>query len=211
MNANKKYFLLTLLCLFQWGCLTKADIDPNVYTLSGTLTMETLNDFEQKVKSVPIRTVVFKECVGGNLLAAIRIAQKIKENNIKTVLSGLAASGCAYAYLAGAVRHTDALNAENVVVFHGGFNGRTEPSGAIKNQEYLDLYAKLIGYKFSKIPADIILNTKKPLEGIYFVQLASSTGSQSYTFYCDGENQPGYENCQKLDGITLESEGIVTK
>lgn len=213
MSRNKNYFLLVLLCLLQWGCLSKPKADPSIYTVSGTLTMETFNDFEKKVNTLPIRTVVFKDCFGGISLAGIRLGQEIKKNNIKTVVSGTAASACAYAYLGGVIRHVDASSKDNAVVLHGGFDAATlKPLDALKNQEYLDLHSRILGFKFSKVATDIILNTKSPLEGIYYLRLYEDNKVHDLTFYCDASNgEIDFKKCQKLEGITLESEGIITK
>lgn len=211
MSTHKIFLLVAVSFLSQWGCLSNINIDSKTYTVSDTLTMEKFNDFKAKVISSPIRTVVFKDCYGGNSLAGIRLAEEIKKYNIKTVVSGTAASACAYAYLGGVIRHVDDNSKDNLILFHGGFDLAGAPVGAIKNQEYLDLYSRVIGFKFSKIATDIILNTKKPLEGIYFVQMNIDGGARYFTSYCDGNSEPVYEKCQKLEGITLVSEGIITK
>lgn len=210
---SKTYFLLTFLCLFQWGCLSNAEADPSIYTVSGILTVEVFNDFEAKVKSVPIRTVVFKDCYGGIALAGIRLGQEIKKNNIKTVVSGTAASACAFAYLGGAIRHIDVLSKDNAFILHGALDASTlQPIGVIKNQEFLNLHSKILGLKLSKTTTDIILNTRTPLEGIYFLRLHEQNKPHDLTFYCDGISPDiDFKKCKKLEGITLESEGIITK
>lgn len=55
------------------------------------------------------------------------------------------------------------------------------------------------------------MNTKKPLDGIYFIRITLGEKNQELVMYCNGDSEPDFKKCQKLEGITFESEGITTK
>ncbi len=210
---RKYYFLLAFLLVSHVGySLSKDEDKENTVTISGDMTLEKYQTFEITISQKKITAVIFKNCFGGNSLAGLRFAQAIKNNSINTIASGPVISACAFAYLGGLVRHIDSSNKDNVIQLHGAFDAASgQPVGSIKNQEFLNIYSRLIGFKFMKTTEDIILNTKKPYEGIYFVRTTVDDRLQDLTLYCNGDTEPDFKKCRKLEGITFETEGITTK
>lgn len=183
-----------------------------IVTISDHLNMSAYNNFAKLLKTQKVTTVIFKNCFSGNGLAAFRYAEKIKERKIATVASGVVASGCAFAYLGGSVRLLDKTTPVNTLVFHGGFNPATlAANGKKENQVLLDIFEKHIGFTFASVVKDIILNTKKRDEGIYFLNINAGKDINQLTFYCDGNGMVNFDKCMRLDGINLETEGITTK
>lgn len=182
------------------------------HIISGTLTAESNDVFMSVLKSKKVDTVVFKDCDGGNSAAGLMIAKTIKDNAIKTIASGRVISACAFAYLGGVTREID-LSANNTVIkFHGGMNIKTgEPASLAINQSMLKLLFEFTNFKFNKTIEDIILNTKSDDEGAFFARVQESGKIRNVTTYCPVGSNMKPEKCKKLDGLTLESEGIVTK
>jgi ATP-dependent protease ClpP protease subunit len=214
MAMLKKYYVLvSFSLLLHTSCsLSKDSDEDSTLTISGDMTLEKYQSLDIKIAQKKIKTIIFKNCIGGNSLAGLRLAQTIQTNNIKTIASGPVISACAFAYLGGSVRHIDTLARDNLVLLHGAFDVTSGlPVGITKNQDYLAIYARLIGFEFKKTTRDIILNTKKRYEGIYFVRTTMEDKYQDLIMYCNGDSEPDSKKCQKLEGITFESEGITTK
>jgi ATP-dependent protease ClpP protease subunit len=202
-------FLMFLITIFH--AYVQAETNDS-HVISGILTTESYENFVKILKSKKISTVTFKDCDGGSLLAAFKIATTIKNNNIKTVASGRVVSACSIAYLGGVTRQIDPTNKENAIQFHGASDMQTGKAvGLAKNQEVLDILYSTINFKFNKPIEEIILNTKSDDEGIIFLRFQGSEKTRDVTLYCPSGVDMKPEKCKKLDGITLESEGIVTK
>ncbi len=191
----------------------QAQIDVNSsYTFTGSINIDSLDVFENALKSKKIKTVIFTDCDGGNLAAGLSIARLIKINELNTIASGKVLSSCAFAYLGGVSRIVDASKKNNAIKFHGGRNIQTdEPLGLALNQSALKLLFEFTDFKFNKTIEDIILNTKSDDEGVIFLRFQGGGKIRDMTVYCPPGVNMKPEKCKKLDGITLESEGIVTK
>jgi hypothetical protein len=184
----------------------------NSYTFTGELGTQSYTDFAKIISTKKIKIVIFKDCDGGSVLAGLDIAKAIKLAGLETLASGRVVSACALAYLGGVVRKVDALNPNNGIQFHGTFDPTNwQPAGPVKNQKVLDYLYLDTNFKFSKEIQEIILNTKLPFEGVYFFRQLVNGKFRDSTLYCDGKVPFEEKNCKRLDGLTLESEGIVTK
>ncbi len=205
--------LMASISLLILGCSTfTKSVRDDVYTFTGDITPDSYTNFEKALASQKIKTVIFKDCDGGSVLAGLDAAKTIKLAGLETVASGRVVSSCAFAYLGGVVRTIDLTNADSGIQFHGGFDATAgKPAGPVKNQKVLDYLYLDTNFKFSKKIEAIILNTKLPYEGVYFFKQSINGKLKDGALYCDGNVPLTAKNCEKLDGITLESEGIVTK
>lgn len=208
-----KLTLTNSIVLSMLGCTSLPPSDKDgVYTFTGNLATESYTKFEKALATKKFKTVIFSDCDGGNGLAGLNIARDIKLAKLHTVASGRVISACAIAYMGGVERTIDTSRDVNGLQFHGGFDPITrQPAGPIKNQKVLDYLYLDTNFKFSKQIEDIILNTKLPAEGAYFFRQLIRGKFRDITLYCDGDESLKEKNCRVLSGITLESEGIVTK
>lgn len=204
---------LSYVALFLHTLASASQSEANgVVTIGDRLSADEYEHFSKLVTAKKITKVIFKNCLGGTELVAFRYAEKFMQYKIPTVASGLVASGCAFAYLGGSNRMLDEAANVNVLMFHGGFDRTTlKPRSRLQNQEFLDIFEKHIGFKFGSSLEDILLNTKKVDEGIYFIDIRSSAVVKRFTYYCEGSDASSFDKCQDLRGITLESEGITTQ
>lgn len=206
-----KYSAGIALCVAHGMALAMQSSAGGIVTLSGELSLQEYESFSRLVDSKKITTVLFKQCLGGNGLAAFKYPKKIKENNIATVASGVVASACAFAYLGGKVRTVDPA-VDTAIMFHGLFYPSTlMPKGEAENQMLLDIFDQHIGFRFGPTVQKIILNTRKRDEGIYFYSIKSRAGVEDFSLYCDGTAPVSLDKCERLAGITLASEGITTR
>jgi hypothetical protein len=214
LRKLKHTISLSLIGLSQFfSHSTQAQVNDS-HVVSGPLTMESYDRFMSALNANKINTVVFKDCDGGNALAGFKIAAAIKNNGIHTIASGRVISACSIAYLGGLSRKIDTTGKNNatLIQFHGASDAQTGKSvGKTKNQEVLDILNSVINFRFKKTVEDIILNTKSSDEGIIFLRSQSGDETRDVTLYCPSGVDMKPEKCKKLDGITLESEGIVTK
>ncbi len=211
-KLSKPTLFSSLFCLIL-GCSSDPYSEKDsVYTFSGTLKTENHTNFIKVLNTKKIKLVRFENCDGGDALAGLDIAKAIKLAELQTIASGRVASSCAFAYLGGVIRTIDPANADSGIQFHGGFDATTgQPAGPVKNQKVLDYLYLDTNFKFSKKIEAVILNTKLPYEGVYFFKQSINGKMKNGALYCNGNIPLTAENCTKIDGITLESEGIVTK
>jgi hypothetical protein len=206
-----KYSAGIALCVLHGMAFPMQSSAGDTVTLSGELSIQEYQSFSTLLESKNIATVIFKDCLGGNGLAAFKYAKEIKTRNIATVASGVVASACAFAYLGGKVRTVDPA-VDTVIMFHGLFYPSTlMPKGPAENQMLLDIFDQHIGFRFGPTVQKMILNTRKRDEGIYFYSIKSRAGVEDFSLYCDGTAPISFDKCQRLAGITLASEGITTK
>jgi hypothetical protein len=211
---NLKLYCVISICIFthhDFALSTQLEADGNVH-ISGYLNMTEYEDFVKLLAAKKIRTVTFKDCFGGNGLAGLGYAKKIYANHIKTIASGTVASACSFAYLGGRSRTLETSSQPKVIQFHGGFDAASLlPKGVAWNEKLLGYFSKDINFHFGKTLTEIILNTTRIDEGVYFVVFVKNNVQERLTFYCDGKDTSyDFAKCKKIDGMTLESEGIVT-
>ena len=186
--------------------------DSDMYLLKGYINISDFENFSAKFAAGTIRTVKFENCYGGNGLAGFRFAEKIKKEKLITVASGVVASSCAFAFLGGSVRKIDRKAEQTTLVFHGTYYpGTLAPKGPRANQEFLDIFEKYIGFKFSPVVQRIIINSKVIDEGAYFMTAPHGSRARSTGYYCDGKLPFNSSTCVNLPGITMESEGFLTE
>ncbi len=207
---------MTISCILLsvLGCTNLSRFEKNDdYTFTGNITPDSYTNFEKALAAQKIKTVIFKDCDGGNMLAGLNIAKSIKTNSLNTIASGRVTSACAFAFLGGITRTVGPTNENNAVKFHGGSDVRTgQPLGIDLNQKVLELLFFNTRFEFNKTIKDIILNTQSEDEGAIFIKIFSTfKKAWAVTLYCPPDSNFKPEKCKKLDGITLESEGIVTK
>ena len=95
----------------------------------------------------------------------------------------------------------------NAIMFHGSLDLKTKESAGVQlNQLVLDRILRELNFSFSPRINEIILNTRKEEEGIYFIR---NNEGIDLTLYCDGNQGSDYSKCKKLNGISLESEKII--
>ena len=199
------------LLVFKIGSAPAQPLKSNaIYTVSGNINIIDYEKFKNALSSNNIRTVRFENCFGGNALAGFRFAEAIKRAKLATVASGVVASSCAFAFLGGTTRKLDDKPPGTVIAYHGSFNAQSlKPRGREANQELLDIYEKNIGFRFSKTVQEIILNTTAIDEGVYFYSARIGAGIASAAYYCNGKLPHTTSSCVVLDGVTLESQGIL--
>lgn len=198
--------LIYLCCTIDVQSSTQAVTNEEI-VISDHLSLKNYAEFAQLANAGRIKTVIFRDCLGGNVLAGIQYAKIIRSYRISTVASGLVSSACAFAYLGGVNRKMDENAAWTTIMFHGGFDIKTLQSvGKVSNQIILDQIEQRLNFNFSSRVNQIILDTKKVEEGIYFFK---NKNNITLVLYCDGDQAEDYTKCKKLEGITLESEKVI--
>ena len=203
------FFILFIVVFFLTSCTPapKTLLKDKSIIVSDNLSFESYKDFLQIIKSNSVDTVIFKDCFGGNVYVGLQYAKIIRSYRLNTVASGFVGSACAGAFLGGVARTLDGNATWNVIMFHGGLETKTKQSAGVKlNQLLLDEFSRELNFRFSYQVNDIILNTKKEEEGIYFF---SNNKGINLTLYCDGNQGKDYLKCKQLNEISLKSEKIV--
>jgi hypothetical protein len=182
--------------------------DGDNFIISGILNERKLIDFKKIISKEKIQLVTFKDCTGGNALIGIKYGELININKINTNFSGSVASACANAYLGGYRRFYDTQNKNNGLMFHGAFllDGKT-PVDLSTNLIIINAIKSRLNFPLSDNISQFMKSTKMPNEGLYFIV----KNNVEYTFYCDGLKEINFNKCQKIEGMTLESENIVKK
>ena len=200
---------LIVIALFSTGCTPRTDtsLKNREVLVSNYLSFESYKEFSQIIKSNSVDTVVFKDCLGGNAYVGLQYAKAIRAYKLNTIASGFVASACADAFLGGKSRGLDKNAPWNTLMFHGSFNMKTKESAGVQlNQLVLDEIFRELSFSFSSQVNEIILNTTKEEEGIYFFR---NDKGVNLIMYCDGNQGSDYSKCKKLNGISLESEKII--
>ena len=111
---------------FQAAALEMKLEEDRLYLHSTTIGVDDYIKYRELVKGKEIRTVVLLNQPGGNIAAAIGIADDLIERNVTTVIAGRCMSACTYLFLAGRERQFSArYPAVSVIGFHGSYNTQT--------------------------------------------------------------------------------------
>lgn len=126
--------LLVLICLLvfpRFSCAGKwAVIDTHTLRFEGSINIDDISNFNE-LFTKDIETIVVTSG-GGDVLAAIPIAEKMQRQHIDIVVNGICASSCANYFFIASKRKKVAQ--ESLLLFHGGITPMIENKGQMVEQ-----------------------------------------------------------------------------
>ena len=131
----------------------------HVVHIAGDMNAEDILTFKQIIKSLPPQTIISLDSPGGNLQAGIEIGKVIATSGFATYVSGICASSCALAWLAGAPR---ILSPSAKVGFHLAYKNDLDKTESGAGNALVGSYVTELGlgenvvrYITSAAPTDI--------------------------------------------------------
>ena len=165
-----------------------------------------------------IDTVVLRDSPGGDGWSALRVAERIRDAGMRTVLAGRCYSACAYMFLGGKERHfVRAARPELVyLAFHGAFAGDFFDPNKPSQSGRAELRAWIVertGGKMDRELMDRFLGADHRAALLYvFDPLQFRTDFGFSLYFCDGtqpRNAAPFRECSKIAGQDAFSLGIV--
>jgi hypothetical protein len=191
----------------------------NELQLRGQVQGHEFGPFREVLKQHPeIDTIVFRDSPGGDGWTAFRIAEKIREARLRTVVAGRCYSACTLMFLGGERRHFARTSRSQFVylAFHGAFADDVfdpdSPSYYGRSQVRSWIVERTQG-KIDRELLDRFLRGERRAALLYAFdpqQFKDDFGFSLY--YCDGSEPSGaapYRECEKLAGRDAFSLGFV--
>jgi rhodanese-related sulfurtransferase len=164
--------------------------------------------YKEMVKGKEIRTVVLSNSPGGNIKAAIAIADDMIERNVTTVVAGRCLSSCTILFLAGKERQFASRYpvSMSTLGFHSTYD---MPSGGYQNPLlWADVYSYYKRRLGDSLDDSVIYRAMRDI---------SNNSGFAYlyhpTFRMDGSFCEGIvgKECEKLVGKNALSQGVITQ
>ncbi|NJO61057.1 MAG: hypothetical protein HC836_23185 [Richelia sp. RM2_1_2] len=154
-----KYIIALLMLLLVSTPAVSADVavlgskdSTTVVSIVGELVEGDFNKFKNLLENLNNKNVVvFVSGPGGSLIESMLIGEYINEHKIKTVASGVCASGCAYIWLAG---YKLGVDPETKLGFHSAYAASSDKKPAQvtgQGNALLGAYLSKLGYDYDLI------------------------------------------------------------
>ncbi len=184
-------------------------VEKNNLVLSGRLQNSENEALKNKLMEFPrIDTIVFKNCLGGQLGAANFTARMIKTLKLHTRFEGQCHSACAFAFLAG----TSHLPVDKVGIHMVSLHSPRNPDGTQDTSETTQIFeGNLDSFTEGKLtPAvrGLIQKSYNEAAGVFFVVRNYKFFIRQETYYCDGSEGHDVSSCLKLAGVIPSDLGI---
>lgn len=158
-----------------------------------------------------VRTVVFEQCLGGTVEAALKYVEVIRERRLNTLARGKCYSACAIAFLAGNERRAESETTITAVLLHVARkktpSGEREFSG---NDALMNVIDDLTGRRLTTQVRELVRSSWKEDAGVVFVFGPGFFSPRLKTLFCDGTQGMDTSKCQVLKNADAQVLGIVT-
>jgi hypothetical protein len=163
------------------------------------------------VDNPSITTLVFQQCTGGTLSAALDIANLIRARGLQTVASRQCSSACAIAFLAGTRRSFDNHTGVTAIGLHmPRKQDGSGPSADHFTEQVLQAVRASTGDKLAPELLALLRRSWTAASGIYFVRKSLFFWKTEEVLYCDGSEGGNASKCKRVNGYSALSQGIVT-
>lgn len=190
---------------FQAAAIEMKLEEDRLYLHSTELGVDDYIKYRELVKGRDIRTVILLNQPGGNIGAAIGIADDLIERNVATVIAGRCMSACTILFLAGRERQFSArYPAVSTIGFHGSYNtqsGERDHRGWATVYSY---YRKRLGSAVDQSP---IIKALKSLNKSGFAYMYHPSFRVNGSL-CEGTIEKA---CTSLPGRNALSENLITR
>jgi len=204
-------FLCFLVCVSAYSA--DFSIRNDRLYISGRLENRQSDAILQVLDKTPgVKTIVFEECLGGQVGAAFFMNRVIREKGLNTMIKGQSLSSCALAFLAGRKRLFHEGVQQNIIMLHmpSPKNGITDSTDFRVDAKVIDLIGESTNGKMTESVFSKIRISRGSAAGVYFVFRKILFVTMYTTVYCDGTEGAVLAKCQELENSDLISMGILT-
>jgi hypothetical protein len=230
--------LASLACAAGASAASAAELElqGNRLVVSGTLDGSAIKEFNERLGSGTVRTVVFEDSFGGTAEAAGAFADAIRASGVQTEVRGQCMAACAYAFLAGkthrfgyglqvngimlpvAARPTAA---ELAVRWRGDEAHKTladfTPAPTPVAPAVTPAVVTTVATTTAEAPAAPVeasvpppKDNWQPEHGVLFTASPSLFGRIYNTYYCDGSQGRDFSKCERLPDADPYKLGVLT-
>jgi len=192
---------------------TTVTMSDSIVTVEGSLSKEVADQFISLMDGKNIQRVIFHNSTGGSMAAGQRIAARIINRHITTVVDGYCFSACVTAFLGGDFREFSATLGNHVLALHPPYSGGT--GEVLENQKYFyfDWLEKRTRAPLDATFQNTLQQITNPKSAIVIFsensQLAKKLGTDAR--YCSGDENGGFEQCRVLENLNARSLRLITQ
>ncbi|MDN6885770.1 hypothetical protein QMO14_19450 [Variovorax sp. CAN2819] len=225
--------LAALACAVGASTASAAELElqGNRLVVSGTLDGSAIKEFNERLGSGTVRTVVFEDSFGGTAEAAGAFADAIRASGVQTEVRGQCMAACAYAFLAGKThRFGYGLQVNGIMLPVAARPTAAELAVRWRGDE---AHKTLADFTPAPAPAAATVTTAassatqaqampmeanapapkdnwQPEHGVLFTASPSLFGRIYNTYYCDGTQGRDFSKCERLPDADPYKLGVLT-
>ena len=178
--------------------------------MTGKVVREDLDSFRRQLADDTLHQVILAESPGGDLRAALWIANKISERKMNTAVMGHCASSCAVIFMGGIERQM--MDSPKLARTRLGFHGphkKSDRSVSERGAESTRAWLRLASHgKFDGELLDRAMNIQKAEDIMFFYY--PREGVSVSTWFCKSGVKPRPRGCDEIPGADLFTAGILT-
>lgn len=200
--------LATLLCGHTDA--RSLEVREETITISGRLTNALVDEVEALIRDdpQPVRSIIFKHCLGGQAGPAQRLTRLIKQRWINTVASMQVSSACAMAFLAGETRSLDPASDIVLIALHNASDANGTPTST---PEFVtDRIRALTQRRFPPELLEVIRTSYGNDSGLMIAIRHKADGPRETGFFaCPPGSRGQAEQCRRLSNYDLHEIGVL--